>query len=154
MRRLSTPFLACALLGVALLGAGCGESGVANGATVTVYAAAPLCKTAEAQLAREGAQAGDVRVQIVCLPPVERHGRANLATAGANARRTTEDSASIAYLEAPGPGAKFSATIVEAANIAWLDTSSPSTTLHRILHALEDRGSSSPRDAVRESLSG
>lgn len=154
MRRLSIPFLACALLGAALLGTGCGESGVAGGATVTVYAAAPLCKGAESALAREGASAGGVRVRIVCLPPVERHNRADLATAGANARRTTEDSTSIAYLEAPNPAAKFSATIVEAANIAWQETNSAPIAIHSILKALSERGSSSPRDAARESLSG
>ncbi len=151
MRRLSIPLLVWALLALALLGMGCGESGVASGATVTVYAAAPLCKGAEGQLAREGARAGGVRVRIVCLPPVERHSRADLATAGANARRATEDSTSIAYLEAPGPAAKFSATIVESANIAWIFTTSGATATHSILKALEDRGSSSPRDAVRES---
>jgi len=152
VRRLSIPLLACALLAPVLLGAGCGESGVASGATVTVYAAAPLCRSAEGELAREGASAGGVRVQIACLPPVERHGRADLATAGANARRATQDSTTIAYLEAPGPAAKFSATIVEAANIAWVFTNSGSTAIHSTLKALEERGSSSPRDAVRESF--
>lgn len=152
MQRLSIPFLACVLLGVVLLGTGCGEDGVASGAAVTVYAAAPLCKEAEGQLAREGARAGDVQVRITCLPPVQRHGRADLATAGANARRTTEDSTSVAYLEAPGPGAKFSATIVESANIAWLETNSGSTATHRILKALEERGSSSPRQAVLDQV--
>lgn len=151
MRRLPIPFLACALLASALLGMGCGESGVASGATVTVYAAAPLCKSAKGELAREGAQAGDVRVRITCLPPVEHHGRADLATAGANARRATQDSTTIAYLEAPGPAAKFSTTIVEAANIAWIFTTSGATATHSILKALEERGSSSPRDALRES---
>jgi hypothetical protein len=127
---------------------GCGESGVSEGAAVTIYAAAPLCKGAERELAREGAQAGGVGVRIVCLSPGERRGRANLATAGANARRATEDSTSIAYLEAPGPAAKFSQTILESPNIAWLETNSGSTAIHRILKALEERGSSSPREAV------
>jgi hypothetical protein len=152
VRRLSIPFLACAVLAPALLGAGCGESGVASGATVTVYAAAPLCKGAKGELAREGAQAGEVRVRIACLPPVERRSHADLATAGANARRATEDSTSVAYLEAPGPAAKFSATIVESAKIAWVFTNSGATATHSILKDLEERGSSSPRDAVRESL--
>ncbi|HET7509112.1 MAG TPA: hypothetical protein VFJ65_02585 [Solirubrobacterales bacterium] len=153
MRRLSIPFLAGALLALALLGAGCGESSVSAGATVTVYAAAPLCKEAEDTLAREGAQAGEVRVRITCLPPVERHGRADLATAGANARRTTEDSTSIAYLEAPGPAAKFSEPILESASIAWLETRSGATATRRILKALEERGSKSPREAVLDQVS-
>jgi hypothetical protein len=150
MWRLPVVFVVCALLAIAAWG--CGEDSVADGATVTVYAAAPLCKEAEGQLAREGARAGDVQVRITCLPPVQRHGRADLATAGANARRTTEDSTSVAYLEAPGPGAKFSATIVESANIAWLETNSGSTAVHRILKALEERGSSSPRQAVLDQV--
>ena len=154
MRRLSIPFLACTLLAPALLGMGCGGSGVASGATVTVYAAAPLCKEAEDTLAREGAQAGEVRVRITCLPPVEHHGRADLATAGANARRATEDSTSIAYLEAPGPAAKFSQPILESADIAWVETTSGSTAIHHILKSLGERDSSTPRDTVRESLGG
>jgi hypothetical protein len=153
VRRLPIPFLACALLALVVLGAGCGESGVASGATVTVYAAAPLCKGAEGQLAREGAQAGEVRVRITCLPPVERHGRADLAAAGANARRATQDSTTIAYLEAPGPAAKFSETIVEAANIAWFNATSGAAAIHSILKDLEDRGSSSPREAVLNQVS-
>ncbi len=76
----------------------------------------------------------------------------DLAAAGANARRATEDSTSVAYLEAPGPAAKFSQSIVEAANIAWIKTSSGATAVHEILKALEERGSSSPRDAVWDSL--
>lgn len=152
MRRRSTLLFASALALVALLATGCGESGVSAGATVTVYAAAPLCKGAQGELAREGARAGEVLVRTTCLPPVERHGGADLAIAGANARRATEDSTSIAYLEAPGPAAKFSATIVESANIAWLETSSGAAATRRILKSLEDRGSSSPREAVLDQV--
>jgi hypothetical protein len=152
VRRLSISFFSFALLGIALLATGCGEAGVASGATVAVYTAAPLCKEAEGQLAREGARAGEVRVRLVCLSPVQRRGRADLATAGANARRATEDSTSIAYLEGPGPAAKFSRPILEAADIAWMETDSGSTALRRILEALEERGSSSPRQAVLDQV--
>jgi len=133
--------------------AGCGEGGVASGATVSVYVAKPLCAAAEGALEKEGKQVGDVRVRIVCLPPVQRRGRADLATAGANARRATEDSTAVAFLEATAPSARFTESIVEAAGIAWLETSDGATAMHSIIEALGDT-SSSPRDAVRESLSG
>lgn len=152
MRRLSAFCLLCALPAILALGAGCGEGGVADGATVSVYVARPLCAATERQLKTEGERAGKVRVRIVCLPPVERHGRNDLAVAGANARRTTQDSTSVAYLEAPGPAADFSQSIVESAEIAWLSTNSGSTAMHRILRALEERGSSSPRAAVLDQV--
>lgn len=151
MRRLSTRLCLCA---VAALGIGCGEGGAANGATVKVYVAASLCGEAQQELKREGGKAGDLRVSAVCLPPVESGGRVDLAQTGANARRATEDSTSVAYLEAPGPAAKFSQPIVESANIAWLEANSASTAMRRVLKALREAGSTSPRDAVRESLGG
>ena len=153
MRRLSTPLCLCAFVAVAALGAGCGEGGAANGATVHVYVAAPLCGESQRKLKQEGG-VEDLRVRLVCLPQVESGGRVDLAQAGANARRATEDSTAVAYLEAPGPGAKFSHPILESADIAWLETSSGSTAMRRVLSALKEAGSSSPRDAVRESLSG
>lgn len=149
MRRLSALLFLCALLA-----AGCGEGGVSAGATVAVYVVKPLCAPAEGELKKEGKQVGEVQVRIVCLPPAESGGRIDLATAGANARRATEDSTSVAYLESPGPAAKFSEPILESAEIAWLSTNSGSTAMRRVLRALEERGSSSPRDAVLESLSG
>lgn len=145
---------ACALIALGAVVSGCGEGGVANGATVSVYVAKPLCAAAEGELAKEGKRVGELEVQIVCLPPVQRRGRADLATAGANARRATADSAAVAFLEDGSPTAKFTESIVEAADIAWLETSNGSTTMHSILRALGDAGSSSPRAAVRESLSG
>lgn len=133
---------------------GCGEGGATSGATVRVYVAAPLCKEAQRTLKREGGKAGELRVSAVCLPSIESGGRVDLAQAGANARRATEDSTAVAYLENAGPGAKFSQTIVESASIAWLETSSGSTAMRRTLQALQEAGSSSPRNAVRESLGG
>lgn len=152
MRRLSATLAALALCGA--LAIGCGEGGVAEGATVSVYVAAPLCQAAERELQREGGEAGEVEVRAVCLPAVEAKGRADLATAGANARRATEDSTSVAFLEAPGPAAKFSQSIVEAAGIAWVKTDSGSAAMRPILSALDEVGSSSPRDAVRDTLEG
>jgi hypothetical protein len=151
--RLPTLVLLCALLGPAALVVGCGEGGVAGGATVSVYVTKPLCAAAGGELEKEGKRVGEVRVRIVCLPPVQRHGRADLATAGANARRATEDSTAVAFLEATGPAAKFTESIVQAANIAWLESNDGATAMHRVLKALGDNPSS-PRSDVRESLSG
>lgn len=151
MRRHLALLPACALIALALIAAGCGEGGVAGGATVSVYVAKPLCSAAEAKLERESKQVGELRVRIVCLPSVQRRGRADLATAGANARRATEDSTAVAFLEAAGPAAEFSESIVEAADIAWLESSDGSTAMHRVLEALAS-GSGSPRAEVREAL--
>lgn len=152
MRRL--PALLCLCAVAAAVGSGCGEGGAAGGATVSVYVAAPLCREARQVLQREGGRAGDLRVRAVCLPPTETGGHVDLARTGANARRATEDSTAVAYLEATGPGTKFSQTIVESATLAWLETNSGTTATHHVLRALKEAGSSSPRDSVRESLSG
>lgn len=151
MRRLPA-FLGLCAIAMAAVGSGCGEGGAASGATVSVYVAAPLCQEARQELKREGGKAGDLRVSAVCLPPTEAGDHLDLARTGTNARRATEDSTSVAYLENAGPGARFSQPIVESATLAWLETSSGSTAMTRILNALGEAGSSSPRDAVRESL--
>jgi hypothetical protein len=151
--RLSTLVLLCALLGTAALVAGCGEGGVGSGATVSVYVAKPLCPAAERELEKEGKGAREVKIRVVCLAPVQRRGRDDLATAGANARRATEDSTTVAFLESPGPAAKFTASIVKAADIAWLESNDGATAMHRVLNALGDNPSS-PRAEVREALSG
>lgn len=152
MRRL--PAICSALCSLALVaaGTGCGEGGAAGGAKVSVYVAAPLCGEAAGALQREGGKAGDLEVQTICLPRVERKHRADLATAGGNARRATEDSSAVAYLEAPGAAAKFSRPIVESAQIAWVETSSGAKAMQQVLASLDQRGSSSPRSAVRESI--
>lgn len=154
MRRLPAPLTGLLLLAATALGTGCGEGGTGAGATVSVYAAAPLCAEARRELAKEGGEADALKVRAVCLAPVEAKDGADLAAAGANARRATEDSTAVAYLEAPGPAAKFSQSIVENADVAWLETSSGAAATHSIFKALEGRGSSSPRDAVRESFGG
>lgn len=142
----------CALLGFIAALAGCGEGGVASGATVSVYVAAPLCREAQGALEKAGGKAGELEVQVRCLSPVEAGDGVDLAAAGADARRTTEDSTSVAYLEAPGPAAKFSRSIVEAAGIAWVKTDSGAPAMRRVLGALEDRGSASPRSAVLDQV--
>jgi len=140
------------LFAAAVVGTGCGEGGTANGATVSVYTAAPLCAEAQRELAKAGGKGDDLKVRAVCLAPVETKRGADLAAAGANARRATEDSTAVAFLEAPGSAAKFSQPIVETADVAWVETNSGTTAMHRVLKALEERGSSSPRDAVREAF--
>lgn len=145
MRRL----LALCLLAIGTLAAvlaGCGAGGAESGATVSVYAAAPLCKEAR----KDAGPAGDLEVRVVCLPPRGSGGQA-LAPIGADARRATEDSTSVAFLEAPGPAAKFSQSIVEAADVAWIETSSGTTATRRIVKALEEDGSS-PRKAVLDEV--
>lgn len=136
---------------LAAVAAGCGEEGAANGATVSVYVPASLCGEAQAALRKKGWSAGDLKIRLACFPPVEKRGGIDLAAAGAKARRATEDSTSVAYLETPGPAARFSQTIVESANLAWLETSSASTAMRRIVKALEG-GSSSPRKAVLDEV--
>jgi hypothetical protein len=147
VRRFRALCLAVLATAALALAAGCGEGGAAAGATVTVYAAAPLCKEA----AKSAGRAGDLVVHVVCLAPVDQGGRADLAAAGANARRATEDSTAVAYLEDPGPAAPFSQSIVEAANIAWLKTNSGAAAMRRIRSALEG-DDSSPRQTVLDEV--
>lgn len=145
MRRLQALSFVVLVVAVAAF-AGCGTGGASSGATVSVYVAAPLCEEAQ----KEGRAAGDLEVRVVCLPPSGTR-QVDLAAAGAAARRATEDSSSVAFLEAPGPAAKFSQAIVEAADIAWIETSSGSTAMRRIDRALEGDGSS-PRKAVLDEV--
>ncbi len=135
---------------VPLLAAGCG-GGASAGATVSVYVGSSLCPAAKRTLASGGSEAGDLHVRVVCLAPVVAGGRIDLASAGANARRATEDSAAVAFLEAPGPATRFSRTIVEAAEIAWVEGSSGAGEMKRVLAAIGEAGGS-VRDSVRESL--
>jgi hypothetical protein len=152
MRRLPVLCIGLTLLVVTAVGAGCGEGGAASGATVSVYVAAPLCREAQRELTAANGKADQLEVSAICLPKVARGGRDDLAVAGQNARRATEDSASVAYLEAPGGAAKFTRSIVESADIAWLETQSGSHEMHQVLKALEERGSSSPRSAVLDEV--
>lgn len=103
-------------------------------------------------LRKKGWRVDELEIRLVCLQPAEKKGITDLAVAGANARRATEDSSSVAYLEAPGPAAKFSQSVVEAANIAWVKTDSAATAMREVLAALEERGSSSPRATVLDQV--
>lgn len=136
-----------------LSGCGGGE-GVSTGAVASVYVGAPLCREAQRRLAASHGRAGDVRVQAVCLDEAWRGKRLDLAAIGANARRATEDSAAVAYLEPPGRANRFSRPIVEEAGIAWMQAGSGDVAMGRVLRAISEAGSSSLRDGVREALQG
>jgi hypothetical protein len=123
--------------------AGCGGAeGVAKGATVTAYVVPPLCAEASQQLAREHGRAGDLQVKVVCLRGTERQGRLMLAVVGANARRATEDSTAVAFLEAHGRGNGFADPILETAEIPWIHQSSGRAAMARLLEAIDEAGGS------------
>jgi len=132
---------------------GCGEGdGVSAGATVAVYVEAPLCPGAVRELARDGGRAGDARVRAICLASTGDGKQLDLATVGANARRATEDSAAVGYLEPPVTPS-FSRPIVEAANIAVLRNTSGEAAMAQLLHAIANADTStSLRDEVRKNL--
>jgi hypothetical protein len=143
---------AAVLLLVAVAGCGGGE-GAAEGAAVTAYVDASLCGEAERALAREGARAGSLRVRVSCLEPTRDGGRLDLATVGANARRASEDSTAIAYIEAPdAKAARFSETILESAGIPHLSASSGQAAMSDLLKALSEADLSSLRDSLRDEL--
>jgi hypothetical protein len=142
--------LAAAMLSVGIVGCGGGDS---QGATVSVYVGASLCKAAKGELASHGASAGHFKIAARCLTPSERGGGAvDLATDGSNSRRATSDTSAVATLEAPGPGTKFSRSILESAGIPLLTSSSGSKAMKSVIEAVESAGSSSPRSKVRETL--
>ena len=112
-----------------------------EGATVSVYVAAPLCAEAERELARDGGQAGDVRVRVVCLPSAESSQKLDLARVGANARRATEDSTTVGYIGEPTRAAtRFSEPILEAAAIAQLSEASGASAMRKLLKAVDEAG--------------
>jgi hypothetical protein len=122
---------------------------------VRAYVVQPLCAEAEQQLQRAGGRAGDVRVEAVCLPRVESERQLDLATVGANARRATEDSTAVAYLEASGSGNEFAEPILESAEIPSIHASSGRQAMAQLLRAIDDADSSgSLRASVSEELDG
>jgi branched-chain amino acid transport system substrate-binding protein len=148
--------LAAAVCFFAVAVAGCGGGGgTAAGASVNVYVSAPLCAGAKRELANSGGRPGDVRVRVVCLADTEADNRLDLATIGANARRATEDSSSIAYIGELDPSAtRFSHPILEAAGISQLSNQSGSAAMTKLLSAIKRAsGSSSLREAVADELS-
>ncbi len=147
------PAAALALLALAAL-AGCGGSeGVAAGARVDVYVGAALCPGAREALSREGGRAGEVGVRALCLRPAVSGRRIDLAAQGANARRASQDSAAVAFVEAQGKPAQFARPIVEEAGIAFVLAGSGEAAMERVLAAITDAGTSgSTRQKVRDAL--
>jgi branched-chain amino acid transport system substrate-binding protein len=140
----------------ALLLAGCGEAGVGEGATVTAYVTAPLCGQARMELVRDGGRSGGLRVRLVCLPDPRARGKLDLATAGANARRATEDSSSIAYISEPDSAAAAASNpILETVEVPQLSTSSGRAAMQKLLAALRQAGNASNlRQAMTHTLAG
>jgi hypothetical protein len=122
---------------------------------VTVYAGVAYCHLARRTLENEGGRVGSVGVRVHCLPSTEKAGVYDLTQIGANARRATEDSTTVAYIGEPEPRAtRFSETILEEAGIAQLSNMNGSQAMQKILEALRqaDMGSDSLRESVREQL--
>jgi hypothetical protein len=138
------------MLVLGIVGCGGGDS---QGETVNVYVGASLCKAAKGELASHGANAGHFKIAARCLAPSERAGGGvDLATDGSNSRRATSDTSAVATLESPGPGNKFSRSILESAGIPLLTSSSGSKAMKSVIEAVENAGSSGVRSKVRETL--
>jgi hypothetical protein len=145
--------------GLLALASGCGEEGAAAGATVRVYVSAPLrgpearagrrlCHEAREQ-AKPGKGGERHELQVVCLDASGDGGGWTLAQVGANARRATEDSATVAYIGEPEAAArKQSRPIIEAAGIAELGGLSGREAVAKVERAMEEGDASQPRDAV------
>jgi hypothetical protein len=89
----------------------------------------------------------------VCLPDPREGEKLDLATVGANARRATEDSTAVAYLEAPDPSrSRFTHRILETAHIPWIASSSGATAMSRLLKLINEPGSGSLREQLRQDL--
>jgi hypothetical protein len=95
-----------------------------------------------------------VRIRVTCLPSAASKGKLDLAQIGANARRATEDSSSIAYIGEPTRAAsRFSEPILETAGIAQLSEISGAAAMKQLLRAVEEAGGSgSLRESVHEEL--
>lgn len=143
---------------------GCGEEGAEEGATLSVYVSVPLqgaeaaegrqlCGEAREQAARGGG--GDFELRVICLDASGDEGAWTLAKVGSNARRATEDSASIAYVGEPARAArKQSQPIIEAAEIAAMGSRNGKEAIKAITAALEDDDSDDPRAAVYDAIEG
>lgn len=121
---------------------------------MSVYVAAPLCAGAERELTRNGDEAGDVRIRVVCLPSAESSRKLDLAQIGANARRATEDATAIGYIGEPTRSAtRFSEPIIEAAGIAQLTETSGAAGMKKLLRAVGEAGDAgSLRASVDDAL--
>jgi hypothetical protein len=155
LRRAGSALALLATVAVAVGGCGGGE-GVSEGATVSVYAVAPACAGAKQAQGRQGARVGEVRVRLVCVRDGEDGKAWTLAAVGANARRATEDSTTVAYIADRDPtAARFSRSILESTGIAQLPPSpSGAAAMAKLLDAIAGAGNSgSIRESVDKSLS-
>ena len=90
-------------------------------------------------------------MRVVCLPSDESLRKLDLAQIGANARRATEDSSSIAYIgERTGAASRFSAPILEGPGIAQLPGRDGAAAMSNLLQALNEVGANS--DSLRASV--
>ncbi len=73
---------------------------------------------------------------------------------GANARRATEDSTTVAYIADRDPtAAEFSRSILDEAGITQLSGQPGAAAMHQLLTTIEEAGSSTNlRDSVNKSL--
>lgn len=145
--------------GLLTTASGCGEEGAAAGAVVRVYVSAPLrgpeaatgqrlCDEAREQ-ATQGKDGEGHDLRVVCLDVSGKGGDWTLAQVGANARRATEDSATVAYVGEPEPAAREqSRPIVEAAGIAELGGLSGRQVVAKVMKAMDEGDASQPRNAV------
>jgi branched-chain amino acid transport system substrate-binding protein len=145
---------------LASVAVGCGEGGAEAGARVTVYVSAPLhgaeaaagrrlCQGARDEEARSGGRVEDLELDVVCLDAAGGTGRWTLAQVGANARRATEDSTTVAYIGEPDARArKQSRPIVDAAEIAELGGLSGEEAMEAVIAAIREGDASEPRQAV------
>jgi hypothetical protein len=132
--------------------AGCGdEEGVAEGAIVRVYVEQPLCATANYEKVEGGNGAFEIR--FVCLSRSGGDNQVDLAKAGANARRATEDSSTVAYLQPDEPAlTRFTQPILEAAGIGWVAANTPHDGVSRLLTLIDEADPNHLRADVREAL--
>lgn len=133
---------------------GCGgDEGVAEGAAVSAYVDATLCGEAKGELDRSGGGTAEIRVRVVCLTDTRQGDKLDLAAIGANARRASEDSTAVAYIEAPNPAAaRFSHSLLESAGIPIITSESGATAMTRLLDAIQKADPNSLRDSVLDAL--
>lgn len=93
-------------------------------------------------------------MRLICVSDSE-HGKPwTLAAAGANARRATEDSTTVAYIADRDPtAAKYPRSILEEAGITQLSGQPGAAAMHQLLDAINAAGNSSNlRESVEKSL--
>ncbi len=94
-------------------------------------------------------------MRVICLDATGPGGRWTLAKVGANARRATEDSTSIAYIGEPDPAARRqSRPIVEAAGMVEFGVTGGRQAIEEVFTALQKEDASDPRQAIFDAVEG